>query len=270
MAFKAPRIRARSFAIYYGYGPVAGLEHFDLAVLEPKGWRQADLLRLKQSHVRVLAYVSGLEAESSVAHEAGLTLKDFISLARSPWRKEPYHNLVVNPESVRWRRHLERTVTHWLKEGYDGIFLDTLGDVEDPAVSSEGAWLIPATADLVAAFRTWIGDRWLVMNNGVGLLAPLVHPHLDGIAWELAAEELSLKSPWAQMVLDVLGTAATQSGVIRLMITTITPGPRHDETLRQFQDLVRRLGFLGYAAPDDYARAIRGRDGQIILGKTAP
>jgi hypothetical protein len=267
---RAPRLKARSFVVYYGYGPLPELSAFDVAILEPQGWRLSDVRRLQERGTRALAYLSALEVMPHRVAPLGLTAQDFLTVAGSPWRRPPLPNLIANPLSPRWRRELQKEARRLVAEGWDGLFLDTLGDIEDPVIQKETSWLVPAAADLVATLRREVGDRLLVLNNAIALLVPLAYPHLDGVSWEIAREELPLTSPWAQFLLDVLAQAATKSGLARLLTTSIPAGPPFEGALQEFYGFARRQGFLAYATPEDYVRSVRMPDGRVLPGRTSP
>lgn len=264
MVKRSGLVSIRRPVVYYGYGPLKGLEQFDLAILEPAGWKATDVAHLRSRGVTTLAYVSALEVPSHVVRQAGLRDADLIQSGAGPWYKESLGNWVADPRSPAWRRYLWSHLETLGRQGWQGVFLDTLGDVEDPAVQQETGWLVPQAAELVRMARTLFPSGMVVMNNGLWLLLPLVEKQLDGVAWETTLSSQDLKEPWAQVTLETLLRTRNRDDVHCLLLSHIPPGPEAGAQLAVMNSLTQRFGFLAYAAPADYARAIRLPNGEVV------
>lgn len=270
MSLRRRHFPARSLAIYYGYGPLAALSQAELAVLEPDGWRPDDLARLRQSGVKTVAYLSVLEATPWVYRAARLSEADTVRLNGKPWRREMWDTVVVDPRSAAWRAHLEERMDALSRQGWDGVFLDGLGDVEDPEAQALATWLVPAAADLVRFIRELAGERLVIQNNGLWMLLPVVAEYIDAVAWEGQLTAKILAEPWALATQERLIWAHNLSGVQPIIIADIPDGPTAGEKIHALGDICRKLGFLLYAAPFDYAQGIRTPEGRVVRGKTAP
>lgn len=255
----------RSYAVYYGKGPVAGLETYDIAILEPQGWTTPHLRQLQKEQVSALAYISVLEVPDWRIPETGLKDQDFVTIDGAPWRKEPFGNRVARPDSPVWRGYLARHLDALYRAGWDGLFLDTLGDVEDEVLLARAEWLLPATADLVRHIARAFPDRPIVANNGLWRVVPLIADYIHGVCWEGDLTPEVLKQPWAQAMIDFLGRAAQQRHWVNLMLGHI-PGTSLSsaQKLLRFSEDADRYGFLPYAAPGNYADGIRLRDGRVV------
>ncbi|PSR22633.1 MAG: hypothetical protein C7B45_06160 [Sulfobacillus acidophilus] len=259
------RLIGRTFVVYYGHGPLAGLEEFDLAVLEPKGWSTPALRALQAHSVTTLAYVSVLEVPPWLQSALMLTREDLVAINGEPWVKEPYGNVVARPESQVWRRYLIQQLETLYRGGWDGLFLDTLGDVEDEALAEQRGALVPGTADLVRLVRAHFPDRPIVVNNGMWRVVPLIVNYIDGVCWEGPLTPEVLGQPWAQALLEFLGRLAQERGWTNLMLTQIAgTSLKATQNLLRFGDDADRYGFLAYAAPGNYVDRIRLPDGRIV------
>jgi hypothetical protein len=265
------RLKGRSYAVYYGYGPMAGLELFDIAVLEPKGWTTPALRALQAQSVTALAYVSVLEMPPWQQAQLALPTADVVTVNGRPWVKEPYGNTVIRPDSRTWRRYLTQELENLYRAGWDGLFLDTLGDVEDEALVEQAGALVPATADLVRMIRSHFPDRAIVVNNGFWRVVPLIVDYIDGVCWEGPLTPDVLGQPWAQAVLEFLGRLAQERGWTNFMLTQIGGvSLKAAQMLLRFGDDADRYGFLAYAAPGNYVDAIRLPDGRVMRNKAIP
>ncbi len=259
------RLTGRSFVVYYGQGPLPGLETYDIAILEPDGWTTPLLRQLQGERVTVLAYVSVLEVPDWRVDRVGLEDEDFVRLKGQKWVKEPFKNQLARPDSENWRRYLTRHVDDLYRGGWDGLFLDTLGDLEDEDLRDRAPWLLPAAADLVRRLRTAFPDRPILVNNGLWRVVPFIADYIDGVCWEGDLTPDILKQPWAQAMIDFLGRAAQERGWVNLMLTHLSgTSPSSAQQILRFSEDADRYGFLSYVAPGDYAHVIRLRDGRVI------
>ncbi len=253
-----------SFVVYYGRGPLVGIDSFELAILEPSGWSLADRSALQALGVTTLAYLSVLEATKASATAAGLGRGDLLAVRGVPWSRPQFGTTVVDPRSPRWRSYVYERASALVQAGWNGLFLDTLGDLEDPVIQGELGRLLPAAAELVHAIRERIPEARLVQNNGVWVLLPLVVMDLDGVCWETSIE-LAAGGPFADAALSALTLAKNRYGVTPLLLSAPEPGQQEDG-LRFMHDLSRRFGFRSYVAPGSYTEAIRLPNGRVQAG----
>ncbi|MCL5115560.1 MAG: hypothetical protein M1272_00180 [Firmicutes bacterium] len=259
------RLQGRSYVVYYGQGPLNGLESYDIVILEPQGWTTPLHRQLQGAQVSTVAYLSVLEVPEWRVPQTGLTDDDFVRVDGERWVKQPFGNWLARPDSPRWRQYLRHQADRLYRRGWDGLFLDTLGDVEDAQLADQAGWLVPATAELVQSVRLAFPERPLIVNNGLWSVVPLVAPYIDGVCWEGDLSPDVLKQPWAQAMIDFLGRAAQERGWVNFMLTHVsgTSLTAAQRLLRFYED-ADRYGFLAYAAPANYADAIRLRDGRVV------
>lgn len=265
------KIRARSYAVYYGKGPLSGLETFDMVILEPGGWTTPLLRQLQGQQVTTLAYLSVLEVPLWLHSRIHLEDNDYIHVEGKRWIKKPFDNWLARPDSRTWRLHLSNRLDQLYRQGWDGIFLDTLGDVEDEELGAIAGWLAPATAELIHYIRVRFSDRIMIANNGLWRVVPLVTSYIDGVCWEGDLTPEILKEPWSQAMIDFLGRSSTEHGWVNLMLSQIL-GASSDalKRLQRFYEEADRYGFLSYAAPGNYADAIRLKNGRVVAPKLTP
>jgi hypothetical protein len=170
----------RSFAVYYGRGGLDVLSTFDLLILEPLAWQAADLALLKNRGCLLVAYLSALEVPANGDPPAHLLRVNGQSV-----ENRAYKNWILDPRATATRqRFLDKAAT-LLADGYDGLFIDTLADVEEGYVPADiRDLLVPAAARLVAEVAHGHPDALLLQNRGLNYLFPRTACHLDGVLWE--------------------------------------------------------------------------------------
>lgn len=237
-----------------------------MAVLEPRGWTREALRALKARGVRVLAYLSGLEMADWEMSQTGIRLEDCLRVRdQEVWFRPEFNTFVADPRSPRWRRHLDARVRDLVTGGWDGIFLDGLGDLEDPVAAEQLGWLVPATASLVQELRQRLGSRLLIMNNGIWSVLPWVGAQLDGVCWEVDAAPTTTGDAHIGQALDLLAAAAVRDGLSRWLLTVVpSDGPEARRRTAEFMAFAGSLGFLAYVAPADYHEAARAVDGTVL------
>jgi hypothetical protein len=171
----------RSFALYYGCGGEKRLSAYDLVVISPEGRTADDLKRIRCRGTLALAYVSVLE----VPQQSGQAPPpDVLLNAGIPQANAGFSNWILDPRSVAAQERVFGMAERLLALGYDGLFLDTMADLEDfPLTAALAAEVTPAAAWLVSELAVRYRCL-LVQNRGFHRLLALTAPHLDGVCWE--------------------------------------------------------------------------------------
>ncbi len=242
-----------------------------MAVLEPRGWSPAAVARLRGRGVRVLAYLSVLELPQWEIPATGLGSESFLHVQGAPWFRPEYDTVVVDPRVPSWRRYLEGRALAFVSAGWDGLFLDGLGDLEDPVLDGQLGVLLPAAATLVGGLRQITAGRLLVVNNGIWSVLPWIAPHLDAVCWEVAEAPTAVDDRHIGAALEALAAAAVGHGVGRWLLTAVAPD-RPDAARRAsaFTAFAAAQGFVAYVAPGDYALGVRGLDGGFYPAPRPP
>jgi uncharacterized protein (TIGR01370 family) len=177
---RARRLRdlaeARRWAPVFGGTDVAGLQSYDLVVLDCVGDRDgseisaADLATLHSSGVLVLSYLSvgTLEAWRPYAElvPPSWTLADV-----EDWPDERY----VNGGEPGWQEIMETEARRLSARGLDGLYLDNLDVAEDFPETRGGV------IDLVLKLRAAVPEMLLIAQNGLSVADELP---IDGISHE--------------------------------------------------------------------------------------
>jgi hypothetical protein len=172
----------RSLAVYYGKGAEQVLSSFELVVVHPDNLKREAVEYLRSKGTRVLAYVSALEIPRDPQNPVPVSS---LRVGGVPLVQSEFNNWILDPRHERVRARLYGLGEQIADIGFDGIFLDTIGDVEDRRIPPDlRAVLAPAAAHLVAGLSEEVGVGSIVQNWGLYDLLPLTAPYLDGVCWE--------------------------------------------------------------------------------------
>jgi len=230
---------AKNWALYYGAMRPEGLQECDLVVLAPEGWDPASIQRLKAGGASALAYLSVLE----VPRQQGSPPPPHVLRVNGlPMAQEAWNTWILDPRREETRSRLLQIADTLVRQGYDGFFLDTAGDVEDGRIPLRiRTLLLPATAVLVAALRERYPTLALVQNWGLGALLDLTRPHIDAVCWENFP--VDDPDPWQEeLALRLRRMAGTGLKVLALSAERPEKPP----------ELAAQLGFPWYGAPGSY------------------
>jgi hypothetical protein len=192
----------RSYQIYYGpvLPPVqeALLGH-DLLILEPRHVDSSVVQRFKSAGALVVGYLSVLETPTwNEQRLARLQPADTLTLQGKKVHFPEWDSYLMDLRQVSYQATLLQEVLELiLVKGMDGVFLDTVGDLEEYV--PEGSLrreMMAAYRKFLQRLRTLAPDIVLIQNRGFDTL-PLAAPYLQGLLWEDWRGDL-LPHPWVQ------------------------------------------------------------------------
>jgi polysaccharide biosynthesis protein PelA len=172
--------QTRWVAYYAANAPAADFGRFSLIVLDSD--RHPPLEPLSSPGKTVLGYLSLGEIESGRSYFPAVRSEGILLQANRNW-KSSYFVDVRNP---RWKKRvIEQLIPEILKQGFDGVFLDTLDDPPylEKLDSRKNAGMTAAAVDLVVAIRQRFPSIKIMMNRGYELL-PGVEANIDYVLGE--------------------------------------------------------------------------------------
>ncbi len=233
-----------SFAVYYGFGREDEIASFDLAVIEASGHENAALERLKRSGTRLLAYLSFIEVAPESSACSRLSENDFLKHSGRPVMNRAYNNLLADLGSEKWQSILmERITDLYLNRGFDGIFIDTLADIEYfnlPATRKNA--LVNSAVAFLRRLRGYFPELILVQNNGTEFLYHYTAGLLDGICVENPPAFDAAESEKLRYLKDKYN----------LTILMLTDGAYDPLSGRKVRAAAELNGFLYYHAKNGY------------------
>lgn len=178
--------KSNNFVVFYGHGRAEALSKYDVAIVEPAGQSEQTLAELRAAGTLIIAYVSFTEIPEYDAFKPLLRPSDYLTLNGTVVQNNEYNTAVVDLRSKNWINLLMHRIGGYLRVvGYDGIFIDTISNVEWPMLpAGVRAEQQGAAVALMQRLRSLYPDYVLLQNNGLETLCEDTVPYIDGICWE--------------------------------------------------------------------------------------
>jgi len=236
-----------SYVLYYGHPTeqvLEGLSAFDMAVIEPHSYSAGQIAQIKAGGTRTIGYISIMESPAwNVWRTPHLLDSDYLLHDGERHHFPLWDSYLMDLTSVNYRRVLLDEITGQIAaKGFDGVLLDTVGDIDD-FVAGEAAKSaqLQAYSHLLAELERLFPDMLFVQNRGFAA-AGQVSRHLDGFLWE------DWDGSWRSngwMILRVKQARRWQRRGIRIFTLS-----RSDHELHAAAAL--KLGFVHHARPQGY------------------
>lgn len=161
-----------NYAVYYGYDEAERLGEYDLVIVEPSGQDEKSLSFLKENNTLVIAYVSILEISEEYPEFKYLKDEDFITINGKRIVNSEFNNYLVNLNSKRYVSMLIHKIGDLiLNKGYQGIFLDTVGDIEFEVIPEFiRKELIDELVKLLEIIKGMFPKCIIIQNNGTSII----------------------------------------------------------------------------------------------------
>jgi len=178
--------KIKNFSLYYGIDNNENISKYDLTIVEPQGQNKINIKEMQAKGTLVIAYVSVVEIFESFPHYKFLRDEDFLKIDNKRVMNKEFNTYLVNLKSKRWISILMHHIGNLiLNNNYDGIFLDTIGDVEFSMFSEKlQEYLICGAVELITKIRELYEDIIIIQNNGVNKLIESTFKLIDGVCWE--------------------------------------------------------------------------------------
>ncbi|SHK84755.1 endo alpha-1,4 polygalactosaminidase [Alicyclobacillus tolerans] len=227
------------FAVYYGRGSLQDLAEYDMVILEPAHYQEEEIQYLKSRQTLVMAYASVIEVPEYHPLYPLLREDDFLRKKGEKIVQPVYGGFYADLASPHWQTLLHRHIGQLLVHAhYDGVFLDTIGNVEWPELPDKTNQL-NAAMQIVASLRKWFPQHGILQNNGLETLVNHTAPFLDAIIWENVPLGDSASAAWIEIVNQRLRNLQQKYAVRTLLLFDRLEQMTRQEILRrrQFADL---------------------------------
>jgi hypothetical protein len=180
---------AKSYKIYYNAPNkriLSEMTNYDFVIIEPYHYTAAQVKQIKAKGTKVYGYISTMEAANwNQELMKRFAPEDFFYRNDQKIYYPEWDSYLMDITSVHYRGVLmEEIQNHIAQKGFDGIFLDTVGDIDN---EHKGDVLLEQQQGL----KTFLQDIQakyphlsMIQNWGFGTLKTTTAPYVDAIMWE--------------------------------------------------------------------------------------
>jgi len=243
--------QASNFALYYGIGREEELSNFDIAIVEPRGQKTKSINTLHEKGTLVISYLSVMEIHPSFPEFKLLREDDFLIANGMPIQNKAYGTYVADLRSKRWTDMVYHAAGKLIyHEGYDGVFLDTIGNIEMPEIPEEHreSQILSAVA-LTTKIRSLSNDCVVIQNNGLERLCDHTAGMIDGICWENPPFNRPESFKWAEKMLYKIKSLKEKYQIQLFLLFE----DNEDEAAKK---IARENNYLIYSAPAGYTKGV--------------
>lgn len=234
----------RNCMVYYGQNDVVRINGYDIVIVEPSALKQEDIGLLKDRNSYVFGYLSMMEADLSSKGTDFLDNGDYLRNSSGIIVNERYNTVLADLQSKTWQQRLMRQVKEFRGKGFDGLFLDTLGDILYFNISSKQKnRLILSAVDILSGMRKNHPGLLLIQNNAVEI-SNYTLDYIDALCWEYPAIKGG-QTAWAKCIFKHLNTIRKTKKIPVIVLC-------ENMKSRAVSRKCKRYGFIFYNAPKDY------------------
>ena len=228
---------AKNFIIYYGHGEEQKLSKYDIVIIESKGHSSDGLKIIKAKNNLAIAYISVIEIIPSDYRYSYLKAEDFLYCDGKVEINNIYGNNLVDIRSKRWQDMLMHECGRLIDGlGYDGVFLDTIGNVENHKIIKEyGNALLNESVLFVERLRSRYPEHIIIQNNAIEKLIQVTYGTIDGICWENPPVDIKRSRLWMNEIISRLNKLKE---IDKLKVLVVLESSNQDDVrkLKYFED----------------------------------
>ena len=255
---------ARSWCLYYGgwaTNVVDRLAQYELVVVDPAalgGKADETIAALHARGCLVAGYLSCFEVAK---------WHRYLPRVKEEWRVKvdgrnwvPWGaNEAASLAEPEWRALLvELMRTEVFDHGCDGVFMDTLADLDHPGLpEDERARQLEGLGAFAAAYDAAYPDRFFVGNWTIQRTLPVLAPHLDALCWEDFDPKHFEGSArgWMEGIAKKIGDEAAKHPFRVLTLWNAdAPGADLPSRQKKMREISARLGCLPFCTSGGYHR----------------
>jgi len=250
-------LAAKNYALYYGYGKGEELSCFDLIIVEPKGFSLPEFKKLREANKVLFTYLSLIEVHPTDSIFEQLTEEDLLIVDGKPMRNEAFGTYLVNLQSKKWIDYLLKKVSHHIEVlKVDGLFLDTIGDIEFTSIPlSEKNVQLKAVINFLHIFKMLYPTHLLIQNNGLEAVCLETAPYIDGICWENPPLSSPVNKDWTDQILQRLSLLKEEFQLTIFLLVEMTWNQEKEAYLAA-KKVAKEKDYLLYLAPKNYIEGV--------------
>ncbi len=262
-----------SWSLYYGAATTDTVERlggYGLVVIDPHalGPKSAETIAaLKAKGCIVAGYLSFVEVAKWHRYRSRIPREWYIvrddGSPWSPWAGKDVGwdaNLAASLAEQGWRDMLcDLVKSEVLDYGCDGVFMDTLEDVDFPTMpEKEKDRQVEGLRLLMAALDERYPDAFFIGNRTLQRALEAVAPHIDAVCWENFSPKYfkdASSRGWMEMIAKRLKDATDKYGVRVISLWNVDAlYPEYEADKATVQELAKERGYIHYCTVGGYRK----------------
>jgi hypothetical protein len=240
---KTPLSRVSDYKIYYGEANddiVEKLGSYDLAIIEPHEFTKDQITKLNETETITLGYISIMELENwNEGFVEKVQETDYYYSNNEKIYIDKWDTYLMDISNPHYRQIiLEEIQEEILSKGFDGIFLDTAGDIDDFFLKKpkDLQKLRNGYVTLLKDIKKQNKQLILLQNWGFDTYKNASNPYIDGVLWENFSKSRNQHDKWSQNWIKYFN-AEQKKG--KLAVFTVSP----DDSGKSYSE---KIGFVSY------------------------
>lgn len=246
-----PLSKMKNYKIFYdspNKNILREMKNYDVVIIEPVYYTRQQVKAIQRAGTKVYGYINSMEADRwNEALYTQMEEKDFFHRHGSRVYYKQWDSYLMNMDEEHYRQVLLNEVTKQVHaKGCDGVFLDTVGNIDDEHENDPEILRTQRTA--MAAFMQIIKDKHpklaFIQNWGFDTLSTVTYPFVDGIMWGGFEYSAIVGDEWAQQKIAKLKQLRKKH-----KIQVLTVSGREEEESRKYAEA---HGFCHFHSPHGY------------------
>jgi len=241
-----PLNKMKSYKVFYDEPTKKIMDQmaaYDVVIVEPLYYTKEMVKEIQAKGVKLYAYVSVMESDSWNKNRMGKIKKeDYYYRNGKKVYFEEWDSYLMNLTSEHYQNVLfEEIQQQGISKGFNGIFLDTVGDIDDQFYYTNKAEYKKQAKSFVLLMDRVIkkhGDVSFIQNWGINLFRDYTHIYMDGMMWEDFEPRNISNDDWAKDRLKDLKTLQKKQD-FKVLTLSFSDG-------RRSKKLSKRYGFIHY------------------------
>ncbi|WP_423363853.1 putative glycoside hydrolase [Mycoplasma sp. P36-A1] len=193
--------KSELFKVYYGIESdeaITELKKYDYVIVEPLNWTNLGIKKIRDSNTKVYGYLDVLEYDPS-KYEYEI-MKYALLINEKQIKIEKWNTVIMDIRIKEFQNFLIKFTNDNISEKiYDGIFLDTIGDVDDYLNNhkKEQNEMQDALAQFLIKLKKETNTKILIQNWGFTTFKNHTKDYVDMILWEDFVNDKIRNDEWS-------------------------------------------------------------------------
>lgn len=203
--FINPLTNVKNYKIYYGQvndSEAEQLGNYDMAIVEPHQIKKEHVKKIKETGTLTFGYISIMELPAwNEAFVEKVKASDYLLVDGEKVYVDEWDTYLMDITNTHYQQLLLHEIEkEIIQKQLDGIFLDTVGDIDDFFHENERmtAHLRNGYLELLQTINRKYPDQLLIQNWGFPTLRTVSKDYVDGVMWEGFAKKELTESRWGQ------------------------------------------------------------------------